>query len=146
MVISENTVRQRGGGGGCSTPSRRRAYSWRGESPPYEKLKVEEEASKIIPAKLLPLISQEARSVSVWLVSAGFIQVVVSILIRMASYAYPLKSWSHSIAEPFSAWWHESVMVVPSVIAGCLLRVVPHQVVSDTAPGFIYASAWYVRT
>lgn len=95
----------------------------------------------VSPAKLLPIVGQEARCILIWIVSAASIQVLVSILIHVSSYAYPLKSWS-SIAEPLGKWWHEFLVVVPSVIAGCLLRIVPRQVVSDTAPGFIYASAW----
>lgn len=143
MVVSASTVRQRGGGPVMGTP-RRRAYSWKGESPPYEKLKSEDTSMySVDKAKLMPKILQEARCVSVWLVLSGFIQVVVSILMRVASYAYPLKSLSPSnAAEPFCVWWIEWIMVLPSVISGCLLRIVPTQVVSNTAPGFIYASAW----
>ena len=141
-IGDENSMIVRQRGGTTNSPGRRRAYSWRGETPPYEKNKTENVLS-LNKAQLMPMILQEARCVSVWLVSAGFIQVVVSILIRVASYAYPLKSWSPANeAEPFATWWIEWIVVLPSVICGCLLRIVPTQVVSNTAPGFIYASAW----
>lgn len=140
MVVSES--RQRTTTKPANSPARRRAFSWRGESPPYERPKNE----SILDPRLVPMIKQEARCVSVWLVLSGFIQVVVSILIRVASYAYPHKSWPPgTAAEPFATWWVEWIVVLPSVVSGCLLRFVPTQVVSNTAPGFIYASAWYVH-
>ncbi|CAB9518848.1 expressed unknown protein [Seminavis robusta] len=120
---------------------RRRAYSWRGESPPYDRRKLQQtNLMDVNPSELLPLISQESRCVSAWVVTATSIQVIVSILIRVASYAYPVTSASSPRAS--HNWLWDGLAVGPSVIAGVLLRLVPPQVITQEAPGFIYASAW----
>ena len=121
-----------------STGTRRRAYSWIGEAPPYQ----EKEAilEGIDASKALPIISQESRCVSAWVVTAAIIQTIVSILISVASYAYPV-SKQHPLPPNGSYLW-DGLFTGPSIVAGCLLRLVPRQVVTREAPGFIYASAW----
>ena len=133
-MLGDNTVRA----AAARNPvqPRKRTYSWKGERSPYEKKK----KATNDPSQILPVIGREARAVSVHVVGAASIQVIVSLLIRVASYAYPLNSMNSASVSAF--WWQEWIMVVPSVLAGCLLRIVPPQVVNDTAPGFIFVSAW----
>lgn len=118
---------------------RRRAYSWKGESPPYERKPAK--ACDVNPSKLLAMISQESRCVSAWVVTCATIQVTVSILVKVASYAYPVLP---GMASNVAGKW-DGFVVGPSVIAGCLLRLVPSRVITQEAPGFIYASAWFVE-
>jgi hypothetical protein len=131
----------------ASSSPRRRAYSWKGERPPYEPKS--DKPCDVNPPKLLAMISQESRCVSAWVVSCATIQVIVSILVKVASYAYSVlpagvaSSSSSNVNVVASKW--DGFVVGPSVIAGCLLRLVPSQVITQEAPGFIYASAWFVE-
>ena len=148
-----------------ATP-RRRTYSWRGESPPYEKSPPNNHPDKenLVAAaqELLPVVIQEARAVATWVVGAAVIQICISVLVSLASYSYPLSvvggnttndaiGLTHHLQHhngEGGAWWLWSVwelfMVVPSIAAGCMIRVIPPQVISNNYPGFIYAGAWCV--
>ena len=134
---------------------RRRAYSWRNESPPYESPVANKNADKdpvqVASEKWLPLIGQEARCVATLVAGAALLQCSIALLLRLASFAYPLiliSSGDDSSTPRYSgaatgAWW-QCILTCPSIIAGCLIRVFPNKVVSHNFPGFIYASAWYV--
>ena len=138
-----------------STPAsrqRRRAYSWRGESPPYESPAKQDPAGKnavqIASERWLPLVWQEARCVATLVAGAAILQCSIALLLRLASFAYPLAlddatSNMMMMHQKGGAWW-ECILTIPSIIAGCLIRVLPNRVISNNFPGFLYASAWYV--
>lgn len=144
-----------------NTP-RRRAYSWRGESPPYEKSPAKSLAIPNDPvaaaSTLLSIATREAQCVAAWIIGVVVLQLGISILMSLASYAYPLsivggsdntndsnhtedQENSSRFGSRMVAWWR-FLMVGPSILAGCLLRFIPPQVISNQYPGFIYSSAW----
>lgn len=156
---------------------RRRAYSWRNESPPYEKpddpfaAKFTDAAATGQPQQFLrvtlqqwlPRIGQEARAVATLVAGAAILQCCIVLLLRLASFAYPLALDGRRIPttttteeatstimnlrsspEGGGGSWKCIFLTIPSIIAGCLIRVLPNQVISNNFPGFIYASAWYV--
>lgn len=130
------------------TPTRRRAYSWRGEKSPYEDdderpLKKD---GDVLPAasKWIPIVAKEARCVLALVGGAAMIQWSISFLVLVASYAYPVSKSDNAAAVAGTNGWWEWFLVAPSVAAGCLIRGFPQQVIANKAPGFIYASAWCV--
>lgn len=132
---------------------RRRAYSWRGESPPYESPAKQQDSSgksavQLASERWLPLVLQEARCVATLVAGTAVLQCSIALLLRLASFAYPLALDDASskvimMPQKDSAWW-KCIFTIPSIIAGCLIRVIPNQVISNNFPGFLYASAWYV--
>lgn len=111
-------------------PLRGRAYSWRGEKPPATRKEKGKTGGSIQPSELVSMINREARSVTMWVIVTATIQFALSVLAKAESYEYPRKGWV------------KTLLVIPSVLAGVFLRVLPEKVVRNKSSGFIYASAW----
>lgn len=154
-VPSPSQVSYRHGGN-----SKRRAYSWRGEEPPYDpsKDKRKDTTSLSNPSHLKTILILELRAVISYAAGASALRLIIQILIQLASYSYPTTTTSPTTAttssiesesiiffsEIFTKYpWMNMIIMMPSVISRCLLWFMPRKVLSNDAPGFIYASAWY---
>ena len=131
-----STKKTAGGGGGL----RGRAYSWRGENSPFSKLDVETQkgcCGGIQPSELIPMMNREARSVVAWVCVSALLQLTLSFVTQLASY-HP-----SSIASN-NNWILQQLLQIPAILSGLVLEILPQKVFQNKAPGFLYASAWYV--
>lgn len=137
-----------------TVPQRRRAYSWRGESPPsYESSpsKATSDASTsedTLMEKYIKIITQEARCVVTLVSVVALAHCSIALLLKLASFSYPLLAQqdqdSATTNKEMNWKWYHSLMYFPSIVAGCIIRVIPSKVISHDFPGFLYGSAWYV--
>ena len=100
-----------------------------------------------------PRLLQEARAVSLWSCVAIMCRVALIILVTLAAYRHDSsalrfipflrESPSSSPASIFFRFSKE-VWTIISVLCGWILGLAPSKVLSQQAPGFIFANPWYV--